>query len=30
MEFLHWFIFIQIVSQIVEIENDCDKKYCND
>ena len=29
MEFVRWLIFIKIVSQVVEIQKDCDKKDCN-
>ena len=29
MEFMSWLIFIKIVSQVVEIQKDCDKKDCN-
>ena len=29
MEFACWLIFIKIVSQVVEIQKDCDKKDYN-
>ena len=29
MEFVRWLIFIKIVSHVVEIQKDCDKKDCN-
>ena len=29
MEFVRWLIFIKIVSQVVEIRKDRDKKDCN-
>ena len=29
MEFASWLTFIKIVSQVVEIQKDCDKKDCN-
>ena len=29
MEFVRWLIFIKIVSQVVEIRKDYDKKDCN-
>ena len=28
MEFVRWLVFIMIVSQVVEIQKDCDKKDC--
>ena len=28
MKFVRWLVFMKIVSQVVEIQKDCDKKDC--